>query len=112
MRFQNQLADKDILIMVFQKFMWNRSSKRAPNSIFFLSLDVLRIYFPECQNLSDKLILRRSYRLQNMSSIFHVEKCYPYVLLALKGHSLAVSDAFRSKKRYLEFSTFPLYTVI
>ena len=33
-KFQKQLVDKDIFIMVFQKFMWNIPSKRAPNSIF------------------------------------------------------------------------------
>ena len=32
--------------------------------------------------------------------------------LALKKHSLSVSDAFRSEKIYLEFSISPVYTTI
>ena len=29
--------------------------------------------------------------------------------LVLKGYSLAIRDAFRFEKKYLEFSVFPLY---
>ena len=35
LKFQKQLLDKDIYIMVVQTFMWNWPSKTAPYSFFF-----------------------------------------------------------------------------
>ena len=67
-KFQKQLVDEDIFILVFQKFMWNRPSKTAPNSIFFsffrcithLSFRVLesvgRAYFAKDLSLTEYVL--------------------------------------------------------
>ena len=70
LKFQKQLVDKEIFLSWYFETL---PSKRAPNSILFISLDVLHIYLSGCQNLSEELLLQRNYRLQNMSSIFLVE---------------------------------------
>ena len=111
-KLQKQFVDKDILIMLFQKFTWNRPSRRAPNSIFFSffrCVTHLPVRVPKS--------VERAYLAKELPLTEYVLH-FPFgIMLSLsapsfKGPNLAVSDAFRSKKGYLEFSIFLLCTTI
>ena len=97
--------------MVFQKFMWNIPSKRAPNSIFSFFRHVTDLLFQVPKSVG------RAYFAKELPVTEYVLIFPCGIMLSLsapsfKDHSLAVSGPFRSEKRYLEFPIFPLYTAI